>query len=613
MYILGISAFYHDSAAALIQDGNIVAAAQEERFTRKKHDAGFPVYAIQYCLGEAGIAVEDIDTIVYYTQPYVKLERIIKNILALGYENDSLINTSFQRIASYEMWIHKIVEKMLGGYGKKGKILTTKHHIAHAASAFYPSPFNEAVILTIDGVGEWSTTTIGVGKDNKIQLYNELKYPHSLGLFYSAFTYFCGFKVNSGDYKFMGLAPYGTPVYYNLIKQHIIDIKDDGSFRLHLEYFDFYKGKTMIHEEKFSELFGGGRRQEETRISQREMDIAASVQKITEEIIIRIAKHAKLAYGKNIDNLVMAGGVALNCVANGKLQKEGIFKNIWIQPAAGDAGGALGAALYTYYDYYNHERIVNFQDSQKGSLLGPEFKEDIKSYLDAQGYPYHLCSDEDELVKKVAELLEKENIIGFFHGRMEFGPRALGNRSILADCRSPCMQQRINLKIKFRESFRPFAPIVLREKQKEYFDLPCDSPYMLKVGNVLKSRQKEFDIASLLKESNGDMLRIVSIPRSDIPAVTHVDYSARIQTVGRENKLLYEIMKEYERLTGYAVLVNTSFNVRGEPIVCTPEDAYICFMRTNIDVLVLENFILFKEEQPDFLETGDWRRTYGLD
>lgn len=615
MYILGISALYHDSAACLICDGKIIAAAQEERFTRIKHDSHLPVNAMKYCLQEAGIQADDLEAVVYYDHPVLTLDRFLKNALALGKDADALVDTTYPTMFSWKLWIHKAIENTIGSLGKQGKLFVTKHHISHAASAFYPCPFEKAVILTIDGVGEWTTTAIGVGQDAQIHLYEELKYPHSLGLLYSAFTYFCGFKVNSGDYKFMGLAPYGKPVYYDVIKEKMIDVKDDGSYRLNLEYFDFYKGKTMICEEKFAEIFGGGKRKPESRITQREMDIAASVQKLTEEIIILLAKHAKETYGQNIPNLVLAGGVALNCVANGKLQKSGLFDNIWIQPAAGDAGGALGAALYTYYMYFKKERVTETPDSQQGSLLGPAFSgENIRDYLDKCQYPYHCYESHKEWTEKVADLLAEEKIVGMARGRMEFGPRALGNRSIIADCRSPYMQSRINLKIKYRESFRPFAPIVLVERENDYFDLPCDSPYMLKVGDVNRERRKEFDLDNLLSATEGDMLKVVSEPRSDIPAVTHVDYSARIQTVDQErNPDLYDVLKEYEKKTGCGVLVNTSFNVRGEPIVCTPQDAYECFMRTEMDVLVLENIILYKEEQPEFKDSIDWRERYALD
>lgn len=615
MYILGVSGLYHDSAAALVCDGEIIAAAQEERFTRIKHDAHVPVNAMRYCLEQGGITSEELEAVVYYDQPLLTLDRFLKNSLALGRNSGNLVDSSYGKLFSYKLWIHKQIEAAIGGLGKHGKLLVTKHHISHAASAFYPSPYEKAVVLTIDGVGEWTTTAIGIGDGSSLQLFEEIQYPHSIGLMYSAFTYFCGFKVNSGDYKFMGLAPYGKPVYYDTIKENMVDIKEDGSYRLNLEYFDYHKGGTMINEEKFSELFHGGRRQPESRITQREMDIAASVQKITEEMILLLARHAKEKYGDGIDNLCLAGGVALNCVANGKLQKAGIFDNIWIQPAAGDAGGALGAALYAYYSYYEKERIVHQTDSQKGSLLGPAFStEEIISYLDAHGYPYHLYEDKEEKTNLLANLLAEEKIVGVAQGRMEFGPRALGNRSILADCRSPYMQSRINLKIKYRESFRPFAPLVLAEKEQEYFDLPCDSPYMLKVGDVQPARRKAFELDKLLSDTEGDMLKVVSEPRSDIPAVTHVDYSARVQTVDNvRNKELHDILSAYEKLTGCAVLVNTSFNVRGEPIVCTPKDSYECFMRTDMDVLVLEDAILYKEEQPAFVEEQDWREKYALD
>ena len=615
MYLLGISGLYHDSAAALICDGEIIAAAQEECFTRKKHDAHVPVNAMKYCLKEAGITAEDLEAVVYYDQPMLTLDRFLKNALALGEEAGELVEHTYPNLFSWKLWIHKQIESGIGGLGKRGKLLVTKHHISHAASAFYPSPYEKAVVLTVDGVGEWTTTAIGVGDGNGLKLCEEIRYPHSLGLLYSAFTYFCGFKVNSGDYKFMGLAPYGKPAYYDVIKEKMIDIKEDGSYRLNLDYFDYHKGGTMINEEKFSEIFGSGRRQPESRITQREMDVAASVQKITEEIILLLARHAKEKYGEGIDNLCLAGGVALNCVANGKLQKEGIFKNIWIQPASGDAGGSLGAALYAYYSYFGEERVLEDEDSQKGSLLGPSFSmKEIISYLEGHKYPYHLCKDKKDKAVLLAKLLSEEKVIGVAQGRMEFGPRALGNRSILADCRSPYMQSRINLKIKYRESFRPFAPIVLAEKESEYFDLPCDSPYMLKVGDVQKERRKPFDLEGLLSDKEGDMLQIVSEPRSDIPAVTHVDYSARIQTVDSiRNKELYGILSEYEKLTGCAVLVNTSFNVRGEPIVCTPKDSYECFMRTDMDVLVLEDAVLYKEEQPEFVDEEDWREKYALD
>ena len=615
MYILGISALYHDSAAALINDGKIIAAAQEERFTRKKHDMGIPYHAIHYCMREAGIESKELECVVYYDDPKKTLDRFAKNVLALGEKSEPLIHRTFDSMYSKKLWIHKEIAKAVGGLGKRGRLLVTEHHISHAASAFYPSPFSEAVILTIDGVGEWATTTIGIGKNEKIFLREQISYPHSIGLFYSAFTYFCGFKVNSGDYKFMGLAPYGKPVFYETIKNEMIDIKPDGSYRLNLDYFDYHNGGTMIREEKFEELFGGPRRKLESRITKREMDIAASVQKIIEEIIILIARHAKRTYGKNIPNVVLAGGCALNCVANGKLLKEKIFENIWIQPAAGDAGGALGAALYAYYMFYGERRYVGTMDSQQGSYLGPAYSvEDIKEYLDKKQYIYHEYESMSNFYKQVAHELAQEKVVGLFHGRMEYGPRSLGNRSIIADPRSPVMQSRLNRKIKYRESFRPFAPAVLAERMGDYFDLESFSPYMLLVDKVKKERRKKFELDALLAKSDDNMIQVVNEMRSDIPAVTHVDYSARIQTVSEEcNEFFYHIIKAFEEETGCGVIVNTSFNVRGEPIVCTPKEAYECFMRTEMDVLLLENLILYKEDQPKWEDVVDWRKQYELD
>lgn len=615
MYILGISALYHDAAAALIKDGNIVAAAQEERFTRKKHDAGIPVQAIKYCMEGQGITAGDLECIVYYDDPKKTLDRFSRNVLALGKAAQPLIERTFDSMFAKKLWIHKEIERAAGGLGKRGKLLVVEHHISHAASAFYPSPFQKAVILTIDGVGEWATTTIGVGDGDKLRLIEQISYPHSLGLLYSAFTYFCGFKVNSGDYKFMGLAPYGKPKYYDVIREKMIDIKEDGSYRLNLDYFDYQNGGTMIREERFGEIFGGGRRQPESRITKREMDIAASVQKLMEEIIILIAKHAKEMYGRDVENLVLAGGVALNCVANGKLFCEKIFDQIWIQPAAGDAGGALGAALYAYYTEYHGKRTVNVWDSQRGSYLGPEFStKQIKEYLDKNGYVYHEAVDREDLFAKAAQALVGEKVIGLFHGRMEYGPRALGNRSIIADPRSPRMQSKLNLKIKYRESFRPFAPSVLEERMADYFELSAPSPYMLLVDKVKKDKRRLFNLEKLLQSSGEDMLPVVNEVRSDIPAVTHVDYSARIQTVNKErNAYYYGLIKAFEKESGCGVVVNTSFNVRGEPIVCTPKEAYECFMRTEMDVLLLENLILYKEEQPTWNETDEWRDKYELD
>lgn len=612
MNVLGISALYHDSAASLVRDGEIIAAAQEERFTRKKHDMSIPVNAINYCLFEAGINKKDIDIVVYYDNPLYTLDRYIKNIIANKEDCKDTIERNFDSIFATKIWIHKLIDTILGE-NKNRKFLVCEHHISHGASAFYPSPFQKAIILTIDGVGEWATTTIGVGNGEDIEIKKEIQFPHSLGLLYSAFTYFCGFKVNSGDYKFMGLAPYGEPVYEELIRSNLIDVKEDGSFRLNLDYFDFQYGRAMTNSE-FDKLFGGPRREYEAEITKREMDIAASAQKVVEDIILKIVTHAKKEYGKDIDSLVLAGGVALNCVANGKIKNSNIFKNIWIQPAAGDAGGSLGAALYATYKYAGVKREVKKSDMQKGSFLGNHYdKDDILKYLDEKGYQYHAI-EEEHLYRHIAEELSNEKVIGLFQGRMEFGPRALGNRSIIADARSENMQIKLNKKIKFRESFRPFAPAVLRDRVSNFFELDSDSPYMLLVENVCKERRKAVLLQEDLKKCNYNMLDIVKQKRSDIPAVTHVDYSARIQTVTMEtNPYFYKVLSEFEKLTGFGVLVNTSFNVRGEPIVCTLQNAYECFMRTDMDILVLENCILYKEEQPVWIETNKWKENYRLD
>ena len=617
MNILGISALYHDAAAALVIDGKIIAAAQEERFTRIKHDASMPAKAMAFCLHQGNLQPKDLDYIVFYDNPLLTLDRYMKNILALGTDAEDLLCGNFGNMFGRRLWWHEQVKDVLGWNNDcKAKFMVCKHHISHAASAFFPSPYESSLILTLDGVGEWMTLSTGIGKGNKLSLEEEIRYPHSLGMLYSAFTYFCGFKVNSGDYKFMGLAPYGEPVYYDLIKKEIIDVKEDGSFRLNLHYFDFYKGRTMINESALADLFGGGRRWPESRITKREMDIAASVQKVTEEVILKIVSHIRHKYAHAIcgsDNLVLAGGVALNCVANGKILRESGIKNIWIQPAAGDAGGALGAALYVYYQLLGHERKRDgINDIQQGSYLGPVFaREEIKSYLDHHGYRYH---ETDNMPKEVAGLLAAQKIIGLFQGRMEFGPRALGNRSIIADPRAREMQSRLNLKIKFRESFRPFAPSVLKERLTDYFELDEDSPYMLLCASVRAERRVPFVVGEVLEKAGENMLQVVQAKRSDIPAVTHVDYSARIQSVdGKENPRYYAVIKEFEKLTGCGVIVNTSFNVRGEPIVCSPQDAYRCFMRSNIDVLVMEDFILYREEQPVWQEDKDWRQEYELD
>lgn len=611
MNVLGISALYHDSAACLVCDGKIIAAAQEERFTRVKHDLSIPVHAIEYCLKAGNVEKEDIDIVVFYDTPLLTLDRYVKNILAVGEDSKEVIDRSFESVFGQKIWVHKLIDQILGA-NKKRKFLVCEHHISHAASAFYPSPFEKAVIVTLDGVGEWATTTISVGNGENIDIKEEMHFPHSLGLLYSAFTYFCGFKVNSGDYKFMGLAPYGEPIYEGLIREKLIDLKEDGSFALNMEYFDYQYGRAMTND-KFAELFGGARREPETEITKREMDIAASAQKVVEDIILRIVKHAKHTYGDGINNLVLAGGVALNCVANGKIKNSNLFQNIWIQPAAGDAGGSLGCALYAAYKYDKIERRTGSNDSQQGSYLGPWYsEEEVEKYLTDNSFPYHLF--QEGLYRKIAELLAQEKIIGLFHGRMEFGPRALGNRSIIADARSETMQVKLNQKIKFRESFRPFAPSVLREDVADYFELDGESPYMLIVENVNEERRNDTHVQEDLEKYHGNMLEIVKQKRSDIPAVTHVDYSARIQTVTEEtNPYYYHVIQEFKKLTGCSVIVNTSFNVRGEPIVCTPQNAYECFMRTEMDVLVLENCILYKEEQPLYEEKGDWRKLYQLD
>lgn len=612
MYILGISALYHDSAAALICDGEIISAAQEERFTRKKSDLSIPVHAIEYCLCQAGIEIEDLEAVVYYDDPVLTLDRFLGNLKAIDtVDMDSFLEHSFSSMFQVKMWIEELLKEAIGGMGKRGRLLVAKHHMSHAASAFYPSPFQKAAIITVDGVGEWNTTTIGFGEGNSIKLIKEINYPHSLGLLYSAFTYFCGFRVNYGDYKLMGLAPYGQPVYYDLIKKELIDVKEDGSFRLNLKYFDFQNGRTMTND-AFSELFGGKPRKPESVITKREMDLAASVQKVTEEIIIKLAKTARRITGQS-ENLVMAGGVALNCVANGKLLKENIFKNIWVQPAAGDAGGALGAALLAYHELYHGERKENGgKDKQKGSFLGPEYDDEtIKKYLCENGYPYVYYADDEEFFEKVAEELDKQSVIGLFEGRMEFGPRALGHRSIIADPRSQSMQAKLNLSIKKRESFRPFAPAVLAERCQDYFEMEQESPYMLFCAEVKNRLNEDFSVQeSLAVDEN--MLSIINMKRSEIPAVTHVDYSARIQTVSEvENPIFYRIIKAFEKKTGCGVVVNTSFNVRGEPIVCTLEDAFDCFMDTEMDVLVLGHCILHKQDQD--MKKERKHREYELD
>lgn len=612
MKILGISALYHDSAAAMVCDGEIAAAVQEERFSRKKHDNSLPFHAIDYCLSKAEVKMHELDAVVYYDQPLLTLDRYIHNLIAVRKEADYFIDKRLEEIAGARLSVDYLLRERYGLLGKNDCLLTLEHHISHAASAFYPSPFKSAAVLTIDGTGEWASTTIGRGSSNRVEILQEIDYPHSLGLLYSAFTAFCGFKVNSGDYKFMGLAPYGEPVYYDLIKEKLIRVKADGSFRLNLEYFDFYRGRYMTNQ-KFADLFGGPARDAESRITKREMDIAASAQKLTEEIVISLADHAKAVTGEK--NLVMAGGVALNCVANGKLLEKGIFDRIWIQPAAGDAGGALGCALYAYYNKFGGERPAAGTDMQKGSYLGPSYPNDvIAEYLEKNHIKAVFYDDMEKLCEKTAEELADGKVAGWFQGRMEYGPRALGNRSILGDPRSETMQSVLNLKIKYRESFRPFAPAVLRERVHEYFEMDTDSPYMLLVSNVKQSRRRPFNKKAYLDKNKGDMLAAVNAGRSDIPAVTHIDYSARVQTVDQnDNPAFYALIKAFERKTGCGVLINTSFNVRGEPVVCTPQDAYLCFMRTEMDILVLGNYLLYKKDQTALKEDRNWREIYELD
>ncbi|MEW6664794.1 MAG: carbamoyltransferase [Thermodesulfobacteriota bacterium] len=604
MNILGISCFYHDSAACLVRDGHIVAAAQEERFTRKKHDPRFPAKAIGYCLQEGGISASQLDYAVYYDKPFLTFERLLLSYITVAPRGLRSWLEAMPLWLGRKLHVQKVIEREIGF---KGEVLFTEHHEAHAASAFYPSPFEEAAILTMDGVGEWATASYGFGKGNQIHLMKELHFPDSLGLLYSAFTYFTGFKVNSGEYKLMGLAPYGRPIYRDLILRKLVDVKEDGSLRLDLSYFDFLGGLRMTHR-RFERLFGGPARRPESEITQREMDIAASIQAVTEEVVLKMGRHVHKE--TRLKNLCLAGGVALNCVANGRLLREGPFEDIWIQPAAGDAGGALGAALSVWHRYLGAERKAgNRKDQQRGSYLGPGFPhESVKDYLEVRGYPYHEIRGR-ERAKRIARILASGKIVGYMAGRMEFGPRALGARSILGDPRQAETQSIMNLKIKYRESFRPFAPTVLEEKVSEYFELDRPSPYMLLVADVKEGRRYPQPPA----DGKGILERL-KVKRSDIPAVTHLDYSARIQTVNREDKPDYhEVIREFEKLTGCAVIVNTSFNVRGEPIICSPEDAYRCFMRTEMDVLVIEDCILFKEEQPLWREGKEWRNELILD
>ncbi len=605
--ILGISAFYHDSAAALVVDGEIVAAAQEERFTRIKHDYNFPKNAVEYCLSEAGLTPETVDAVVFYDKPFLKFERLLETYLAFAPVGLKSFMQAIPIWVKQKLFLPKEIDKGLDDR-YSGPIYFTSHHESHAASAFFPSPFEEAAILTLDGVGEWATTSWGVGRGNQIELKQELRFPHSLGLLYSAFTYYTGFKVNSGEYKVMGLAPYGEPKYVDLIYKHVMDLKEDGSFWLDQSYFNYCQGLTMTSE-KFHKLFGAPPRMPESRVTQREMDLAASIQVVTEDVMLRIARHVHKITG--MENLCLAGGVALNCVGNGKILREGPFKRLWIQPAAGDAGGALGAALFAWHQIMDKPRTAEELDSQKGSYLGPRFTtEDVRTYLDSIGAKYHFYGDENELCDTVADLMEQGKVVGNLSGRMEFGPRALGARSIMGDARNTKMQETMNVKIKFRESFRPFAPSCLEECAGELFDLDGTSPYMLIVAPVKEERRKP------MTEEQEKLFGIekLNVIRSDVPAITHVDYSARVQTVNKDvAPRYYNIIKAFQKKTGSGVIVNTSFNIRGEPIVCSPEDAYRCFMFTDMDALLLEDCLCLKEEQSPMQGSEEYKKQFKLD
>ena len=612
MNILGISAYYHDSAAALVQSGQVIAAAQEERFTRRKHDAKFPKNAISYVLQEANISLRKLDYIVFYEKPLITFERLLETYITYAPKGFRSFVSAMTAWLQEKLYLKTVLKKELAKLAncktsQLPPLLFTEHHQSHAASAFFPSPFETAAILCLDAVGEWATTSLWLGEGNNMIPQWEIDFPHSLGLLYSAFTYYTGFKVNSGEYKLMGLAPYGEPKYTNLILENLIDIKEDGAFRLNMDYFNYATGLTMTNN-KFAQLFGQPPRKPESEITQREMNIAASIQEVTEEIVLKLANTAHKELGT--DNLCLAGGVALNCVSNGRLLREGKFKDIWIQPAAGDAGGAIGAALAIWYQYLENPRYGSHFDRMKGSYLGPQFSDEQgQQYLDDVRANYVYLED-SELFNKVAEILAEGNVVGWFQGRMEFGPRALGNRSIIGDPRNEKMQSVMNLKIKYRESFRPFAPSVLAEKVDQYFELDKPSPYMLLVAEVKK------DLHIPMNEEQKQLFGIdkLKIPRSTIPAITHVDYSARVQTVHPEtNPRYHQLIKQFETLTGCGVLVNTSFNVRGEPIVCTPEDAYRCFMRTEMDYLVINNYLLAKSKQPQWQKDDAWRDEFELD
>lgn len=620
MNILGISAFYHDSAAALIENGDITAAAQEERFTRIKQDAGFPTHAVKYCLDYAGLELNQIDAIVFYDKPLLKFERLLETYYGYSPRGLKSFLVAIPVWLKEKMFLKKLIYdelKNIGGFDKKRtKLLFPEHHMSHAASAFYPSPYEEAAILTIDGVGEWATASISHGKGREIKMHKELHFPHSLGLLYSAFTYYTGFRVNSGEYKLMGLAPYGdansanVKHFVDIIKKELVEIADDGSIWLNQKYFNYATGLRMTKDKRWEKLFGFPPRKSESDLEQHHCDLALAIQIVTEEVVLKMAAEAKRLTGS--ENLCMAGGVALNCVANGKLQNSGMFKNIFIQPAAGDAGGALGAALATHYAYYKNERQVpEGMDAMKGAYLGPAFSEkDTKKMMKKYRAVAHEIEDFDTLTKKTAQLLSQGNVVGWFQGRMEFGPRALGNRSILGDPRNPEMQKKLNLKIKFREGFRPFAPSANSEYAHEYFEMKSASPYMLLVQNVVKERLKPLPE----NYSSLPLMDKLYFLRSDLPSVTHIDYSARIQTVHKEtNEKYWKLIEAFRQETGYAVVVNTSFNVRGEPIICTPEDAYKCFMRTDMDFLVIGSSLFDKKQQPQWQEKDKWQEEFKLD
>jgi carbamoyltransferase len=589
-----------------VVDGKIVAAAQEERFTRIKHDFSFPVHAVDYCMREAKCAAADIDYIAFYEKPFTKFERILETVLTFAPRGIKPFMQAMPLWLREKLWIPDLIEKNLGA---KSTLVFPEHHESHAASAFFPSPFEEAAFLTMDGVGEWTTASYGIGKKNKIEILAELRFPHSLGLLYSAFTYYTGFKVNSGEYKVMGLAPYGEPRYVDLIKKHLIDLREDGSFFMNMDYFNYGAGLTMTND-RFDALFGGPPRIPETELTQKEMDLARSIQDVTEEVMLKMARYVRTETG--MKNCCLAGGVALNCVGNGKISKEKIFENIWIQPAAGDAGGSVGAALFCWHQVLGNERNVTpGQDAMRGSFLGPEFNaEEIEKFLKEKHLPYERIEKEETLLNNVADYLIQEKVVGWFQGRMEFGPRALGARSIIGDARAPRMQAVMNLKIKFRESFRPFAPSVLDDHRSEWFELDVESPYMLLVVDVVPNKRIKMNDEA--KKIRG--IHKINVTRSEVPAVTHVDYSARVQTVHKEtNRMYYSLIEKFYQKTGCPVIINTSFNIRGEPIVCTPQDAYACFMRTNIDYLVLGRFVLLKQNQPKFVDCLNWRDQFKLD